>query len=208
MVIFSNVKRLRFWLYSALTLGLFPLCARATTIVPPDFDSLVSQADYVVRGVVKSTISEWRSDSSGKHIISKVTIQVTEIIKGQPPSPLVLQTLGGTIGRTRMVVEGAPSFLVGDDNVLFIHGNGTQFIPVVALSYGQFLVTRDAATGQELVHRSNGSALYDVKDVARPMTAATAATSTGPRPLTMSEFSIHIRQSAARRVNNPSANAN
>ena len=207
MVIVS-VKRLRFWLCSALALGLLPLLARATTVVPPDFDSLVSQADYVVRGVVKSTTSEWRSDSSGKHIISKVTIQVTEIIKGQPPSPLVLQTLGGTIGKTRMVVEGSPTFLVGEDNVLFIHGNGTQFIPVVALSYGQFLVARDSATGLELVHRSNGSALYDVKDVAQPMTAATAATSTGPRPLTMSEFSIHVRQSAARHVAPASTNAN
>ncbi len=209
-VVTPRVKRFRFWSSAvvALAVGLLPLRARATSVVAPDFDSLVSQADYVVRGVVKSATSEWRTDSGGRHIITMVTIQVTEVIKGLPPSPLVLQVLGGTIGQTRMVVEGAPAFLVGDDDILFIRGNGRQFIPLVAIMYGQFLVQHDPSTGQDVVHRSNGSALYDVKDVVQPMTPATAVASAGPRPLTMTEFSIQVRQSLARHANSTPTNAN
>ena len=192
----------------ALVLGLLPVRARATTVIAPDFDALVSQADYIVRAVVTSKTAEWRTDSSGRHIITKVTVTVREIIKGQPPSPLVLQLLGGRIGNAEMVVDGAPTFNVGDDDILFVHGNGRQFVPLVAVMYGQYLVMRDSVTGQELVHRSNGSVLYDTKDVAQPMTAATAAASASAQPLTATEFSIKIRQSAAQRLIPPPANAN
>lgn len=203
-----NPSRICAWTVLVLALGVLSPRSFATTVVPPSFDSLVSQADFVVRAVVKSKTSEWRTDSGGRHIITKVTFDVREIIKGQPTLPLVLQMLGGTIGQKTMVVEGAPAFNMGEDDILFVHGNGTQFVPLVAIMYGQFLVMRDTATGQDVVHRSNGSALYDVNDVAQPMTAATAARSSGPRPLTATQFSEKVRASHAQRNSPPPADAN
>lgn len=195
------------WALLALTLSLFCSRSFATSVIAPDFDSLVSQADYVVRAVVKSKASEWRSDSQGRHIITKVTLEVREIIKGAPPNPLVLQMLGGRMGTDEMVVEGTPKFLVGDDMVLFVHGNGRQFFPLVALMYGQYLVVRDAASGQDFIHRSNGSPLYDVNDVSKPMTAANALGASAARPLTATEFAGKIRMSAAQHFVPPPANA-
>jgi hypothetical protein len=107
-----------------------------------------------------------------------------------------------------MVVEGSPNFVVGDEEILFIHGNGRQFIPIVAIMYGQYLVQRDPASGQSVVHRSNGSALYDVKDVNQPMTAAKAAASTAPSPVTATEFANRVRASLSQHAVNPPANAN
>ena len=203
-----NRPRACVWAVLALALCLIPQRSFATTVVAPDFDSLVSQADYVVRAVVKSKTSEWRTDGQGRHIITKVKLDVREIIKGAPPSPLVLEMLGGRIGSDEMVVEGAPSFIVGDEQILFVHGNGRQFIPVVAIMYGQYLIAHDSASGQDFIHRSNGSPLYDVKDVALPMTAANALGIGVPRPLTATEFAAKIRASVSQRQVPPPANAN
>lgn len=192
----------------SLALALLPTAAFATTVVAPKFDSLVAQADYVVRAVVKSVTSEWRIDGSNRHIMTKVKLDVREVIKGTPPSPLVLEMLGGRIGQDELIVEGAPRFFVGDEDILFVHGNGHQFFPLVAIMYGQFIVSRDTATGLDLIHRSNGSPLYDVKDVTKPLTAATAAASTAPRPLSATEFATKIRASVAQRQNPAPQNAN
>ena len=192
----------------ALALCLAPLRSGATTVIPPDFDTLVKQADYVVRVVVKSKTAEWRSDVHGRHIITKVTVDVQEIIKGLPPSPLVLEMLGGRIGTQEMVVDGAPSFIVGEEEILFVHGNGRQFNPLVSLMYGMYPVSADTASGQRIVHRSNGSPLYDVKDVSAPMTAANALGQGAARPLTSAEFASKIRLSLAQQSTPPPANAN
>jgi hypothetical protein len=192
----------------ALVLCLAPLRSFATTVIAPDFDSLVSQADYVVRATVKSVKAEWRSDSAGRHIMTKVELTVTDILKGTPPTPLVLQILGGRIGQTTMLVDGAPTFNVGDDDILFIHGNGQQFIPLVALSYGQFTIVRDPASGQEFVARSNGSPLYDVLDVSSSAIPAPPAAGSNVHPLTPADFAGKIRASVASHQPPAPANAN
>ena len=139
------------WFYAGFTvfvllvlaLSLIPLRGLATTVVAPDFDSLVAQADYVVRGVVTAINAEWRNDAHGQHIFTKVRFEVREVIKGTPPSPLVLEMLGGRIGKYQMVVQGTPNFIVGEESVLFVHGNGRQFFPLVAIMYGMYPITLD-----------------------------------------------------------------
>src|SRR5271166_2888957 len=97
VIVQVNCSRICSRLVLALALSLLPISGHATTVIAPDFDTLVSQADYVVRAVVKSKAAEWRSDAHGRHIMTKVTLDVKEIIKGAPPSPLVLVMLGGRI---------------------------------------------------------------------------------------------------------------
>lgn len=190
----------------ALAFSLASLPGRATTVIAPSFDSLVSQADYVVRATVKSVNSEWHINGANRSILTKVELTVSEIIKGTPPTPLVLEILGGKIGQTAMVVKGAPKFQVGDDDILFIHGNGQQFIPLVALTYGQYAVTRDSTSGEEVVLRSNGLPLYNVADIAAPLASASAPSAA--RPLTAAEFAGKIRTSAAQPPPQTPANAN
>ncbi len=181
----------------ALSLLLLPAFSRATTVVPPDFDSLVAQADYVVRVVVTSINSEWRTDSQGRHIITKVELAVKEVITGTPPQPLVLEVLGGTVGDRTMRVDGAPRFYVGEEDILFVHGNGRQFIPLVALSHGQYPILRDEKSGAASVLRSNGMPLYSEQDVSLPMSTIGPgkAQQASARPLTPAEFSAKIRTS-------------
>ncbi len=180
--------------------------AFATTVTAPAFDSLVSQADYVVRTVVKSVNSEWQVEGANRSIVTKVELTVREVIKGDPPSSLVLEMLGGTMGEITMAVDGVPKFKVGDEDILFIHGNGQQFSPLVGLMYGRYPIVRDSVSGEEIVLRSNGIPLYDTNEVSQPMTPNAAQIAA--RPLTVSAFADKIRASASQHASQPSANAN
>jgi len=196
----------------ALVLAAFTASVSATTVSPPEFDSLVQQADYVVRGTVKSVASQWRTGGGHRQIISLVEIDVAEVIAGTPPSPLVLQMLGGRIGKDEMTVQGSPKFTVGDEHILFIRGNGVQFNPLVALMHGQYPVKKDDTSGRREMTRSDGIPLRDEKEVALPIHAAhdehaaPGSTSASPgaaqpaasaaRPaLTPDEFASRIRAS-------------
>jgi len=196
------------WAVPTLVLSLFPSRGLATSVVPPDFDSLVIQSDFIVRAVVRSVDAEWRNDGPNRTIITKVELNVSEVIKGTPPVPLVLELLGGIIGAEEMLVEGAPKFHVGDENVLFVQGNGRQYVPLVGIMYGKYPVVHDGSLGADIILRSNGMALYDVRDVDQPMTETKPATAAGARPLTASEFSGKIRATLAQRPPTAPVNAN
>ena len=186
----------------ALFMALAP--ARATSVIAPDFDGLVSEADYVVRATVKSVTSEYRTTPKGQAIFTKVELQVLETITGTPPSPLVLQVLGGTVDGVTMRVEGVPLFHVGDEDILFVQNNGTQFFPLVGIMNGKFPVKHDAS-GAVFVARSNGSPLYDTKDLQQDMTAPLVAQMQHPgqQPLSPAAFADQIRQAAQNKSASP-----
>jgi len=178
----------------ALVIAGVAATTRGTTVIPPDFNKLVGQADYIVRAVVKSVSAE-KSSVGGRHITTKVELEVRQVIGGTPPQPLVLEMLGGTVGDETMTVEGAPIFKVGDEDILFIHGNGVQFTPLVALMHGRYPVKHDSATGRDYVARSNGAPLYSEKDIGQPIeipTAAAATVQAGAQPLSPDEFASRI----------------
>jgi len=169
----------------------------ATTVIPPAFDDLVGRADYIVRSVVKSVTCELRSAGANRHIITKVELDVKEVIAGQPPSPLVLEMIGGTVGTERMVVHGAPEFKVGDEDILFVHGNGVQFNPLVALAHGRYPIKRDRQTGQGYMTRSNGEPLVNEQEVVLPLMSAPVRSerAVAASPLTPAAFIGKIKTS-------------
>jgi hypothetical protein len=149
--------------------------ARATTVRPPQFQELVAGSDYIVRAVVKTVRSEYAAPGSDK-ILTFVELEVTEVIAGTPPTPLVLRMLGGRVGDDQLIVQGAPQFKVGDEDVLFVRGNGKQFYPLMAVMHGRYPVLREAATGRKYVARSNRVPLEDTAEVVMPMAEGAAAT--------------------------------
>jgi hypothetical protein len=193
--------RLRRLLPAGLIAGCFFLTLRlsATSVQPPELDSLVRQSDYVVRAVVKSITPEWRVHAGSRYISSRVELEVREIIKGTPPAPLVLDLTGGKIGDDELIIQGMPRFEVGDERVLFVHGKHRKMMPIVALMHGIYPIVRDSRTGQDHVLRSNGQPLYSAQEVALPMDQSSAVKRQNPqaRPLSAAAFASHIRQRAA-----------
>lgn len=169
--------RLRFLQVLAVStaLGLAGLTARATTVIPPTFTQLAQQSDYVVRARVKAVSAARTVDPAGRaKINTRVELEVLEVIAGHPPSPLVLVMLGGRADGRELIVQGAPVFRVGDEDILFVQGNGRNFNPLLGLMYGRYPVRQDEA-GRSYVARSNGVPLGDVGEVALPMAAGSVA---------------------------------
>ncbi len=187
------------WLWALVLIALTP-AARATSVIAPDFDKMVGSSDYIVRAVVKTVTSDWRDnpDQPGRRYIGTlVELEVKEVIRGTPPSPLVLDLVGGRVGDRELTIDGAPKFTVGQESILFVQGNGRQIVPLVGMSYGHYPVRRDKRTGADQVMRSNGQLLYSEKEVSLPESAATTTPVRDPkaRPLNSSELADRIRKS-------------
>lgn len=189
------------WLAAGALLTLLPLAARATTVIAPSFDRMVDSSDYIVRATVKSVTSEWRDnpDKPGQRYIgSRVALEVLEVVKGTPPSPLVLDVVGGKVGDKELTIGGMPKFVVGEEDILFIKGNGRQIVPLVGMMHGKYAVRRDKRTGRDEVFRHNGDPLYSEQLAATAGSAASATTPNAAKasPLTAAEFTSRIRTSA------------
>lgn len=175
---------------------LLPLRALATTVEAPEFTELVGLSDYVVRGVVVSVNPEWRQTADGRrYIASQVEIEVTDAIRGTPPAKLVLEVLGGRVGDEELVVEGAPKFQVGEEDIFFVRGNGRIFYPLVGIMHGLYPILHDFKDGRDYVLKSNGMPLYSEQDVSLPMNRLPAAKVANPeaQPMTADAFIRQVR---------------
>lgn len=158
----------------ALSLALFN-AAFATTVVPPSFDEMAAESDYIVRARV-TEVSSFEEDRPGRALIrTRVTLELIETIAGEPPSPLVLTLLGGRVGDRELRVAGVPVFIVGQEEIFFVKDNGTAFYPTYAVMHGRYPIKRDKATGREYLTRTNGVPLTDLAEIATPLSQGPAA---------------------------------
>ena len=181
-------------------LALLP-ASRATTVIVPDFDTMVGRSDYIVRAVVKSVASEWRENTSKpgrRYIGTLVELDVKEVIKGTPPSPLVLTLVGGRIGDRQLTIDGAPKFTVGQESILFVQGNGRQIVPLVGMSHGFYPVRRDKRTGESQVMHSGGQLIYSERELTQPESVVSPTPARDPkaRPMNSADFANRIRKSS------------
>lgn len=161
---------------------------QATTVIPPTFDELVSQAEVIFQGDVTDVRSQWVGEGAQRHIVSYVTFKVEDALKGTPGQSYTIRMLGGTVDGETMGVSDAPKFKVGDKDILFVQNNGSQFVPLVGIMHGRFHVKRDQ-TGQEVVSNNENE---PVKNVARLGRAAEAAD--GPEAnLTAADFKAAVK---------------
>lgn len=183
----SLMKLLRS-LFLMLSIGLAAVSVRATTVIPPTFDQLVSDAELIFQGTVTDARSQWIGGGAEREIVTYVTFSIEDAIKGAPGRSYTIRMLGGTVdGETREVAD-APKFKVGDRDILFVEHNGSQFVPLVGIMHGRFHVQTDAG-GREIVAKDNGAPLANV---ARLGTDERAAVS-GPA-LSTADFKSAIRQ--------------
>ena len=150
--------------------------AWGTTVVPPTFEELVSQAQEIFQGAVTDVRSEWAGAGAERHIVTYVTFRVEERFKGNAGAAYTIRLLGGTVGGETMLVTDAPKFEVGDRDILFVENNGSQFVPLVGISHGRFRVDRDQTTGREVVMTNERKPVSDVLQLGRNQRAATAGT--------------------------------
>jgi hypothetical protein len=109
-------------------------------------EALAREADAVVRGTVASATSGWTPD--GRHIRTLVSLRRVSTWRGTPPSELVVEVPGGTVGDVAQVVSGAPGFDPGEEVVIFLRAAGTGRWRVLGLALGKFRVEAGSAVPQ------------------------------------------------------------
>ena len=128
---------------------------QATTVIAPTFDQLVDEAEVIFQGKVTAVHSQWTGEGAQRVIVTLVTFNVEEAMKGNPGQSYTVRMLGGTVNGETIEIADAPKFNVGDRDILFVEHNGSQFIPLVGIMHGRFHVQRDQA-GYESVLTNQG----------------------------------------------------
>jgi len=121
---------------------LFGLPASATTMLRLDVPELSQNSDAVVHGTVRRVESRWSGDR--RRILTDVEIQVTESLKGQPGSTVLVIQPGGKMGDIGQMVHGTASFVPGEEVVVFLERKGASAFQLSGMSQGKYQVRRAA----------------------------------------------------------------
>ncbi len=156
-------SKLEITLLSVLLSTLCLSTARGTTLVRLSLEQLSQASTDIVRGHVVSQESRWNAEHT--QIVTLTTIAVDQAMKGHPPTTLVIEQLGGTVGNIRARVAGTVHFLSQADYLLFLEPvteNPSRYLPV-GMMQGAYRVYRDAMTHEERVIQPQGGFFYDAR---------------------------------------------
>jgi hypothetical protein len=128
-----------------LTVGLVTCIAAgagATVLIPADLGELSRDARAIVRGRVVGVDGRWTDDR--RTIETIVTLEAETYLKGALGETLRFRVPGGSLGRYRNIVVGAPRFSVGQRVIVFLGANGPSVPYLLGLGQGVFRVTLGA----------------------------------------------------------------
>lgn len=161
---------MRKWINLLLVLivaGFFSLLpahhAQAASAVRISDKNLVISSDVIVTGKVIAIESRW--DSSRSNIYTDITVSLTQTIKGEIKSQiLVIEQLGGQLGDKQVWLTGSPEFSVSEEVLLFLKANDEGVLHTSHLSMGKFSIFKQA--GKHTIVSSNlvGKSKYNAED--------------------------------------------
>lgn len=181
----------------------------ATTVEPMEFTELVNASDYIVRGRVKQLRHEVRQQAGRELPFTLVEVEVLEVVAGTPPARVTLSVLGGrTSDGGELRVDGVPQFTVGDEEVFFVQGNGTNFYPTTAVMHGRYPVLFDKQLNRAYVARINRVPLAATAEIGLPLAEGKLAQllrrqRRADDALTPAEFTASIREVRTEKKTSP-----
>jgi hypothetical protein len=116
---------------------------RASQAFEVSVETLAREYDLVVRGRVGAVRSSW--SEAGGRIFTVAEVAPSAAWRGRPPATLRVLVPGGVVGRIGQRVDGAPTFVRGEDVVLFLAPAEAGFHRVSGLAQGKFTVVGDEA---------------------------------------------------------------
>ena len=138
----------RFIIMSMVIAACLPGSARAQT-TPASTESLARQADVVVVGKVSRVASAWNEDKS--RIVTTVTVEVDQQVKGAGASAITLVTPGGEVDGVGELYSHTAQFKKDEEVVVFAQKDARGRFRVVAGEQGKLTVKADKTTGIRMV---------------------------------------------------------
>jgi hypothetical protein len=121
--------------------------AQATTIARMDLGQLTAHAAAVAR--VRCLSSASRLEAGSVWTVS--TFEVVEVWKGRLAATIVVRLPGGRASGLHVRVEGAPRFVPGEEEVLFLEPALGGEMTITSWAQGTFRIRRSAPAGDEVV---------------------------------------------------------
>ncbi len=121
----------------------------ASVVIPATLDELAGEADLIVHARISRV--DTRQAPGTLRVERVVALEVMRALKGSPGDTLQLVLPGGTYGRYRTVVPGAPEVAEGEEAVLFLRPFASGATYLVGFSQGVLRVRIDPSTGQRMV---------------------------------------------------------
>ncbi len=125
--------------------------ATATTLVRMSLSQLAQASSTIVQGQVVSQEARW--NPSHTRIMTYSTVQLEKALKGQPPSTLTIEQLGGTIGNFHVHVPGTAFLRPQAQYILFLEpvAGKVQTYHMVGMMQGAFRVYRERNGAQKRI---------------------------------------------------------
>ena len=115
----------------AATIGL----VHAATLQQLSLDDMIQKSTAIVRGSVYLT----GGTTNGRYIYTHYTIRVVEQWKGAPATQIDFFVPGGTANGLRQSIAGSPSFVNGQEYLLYLWTSRSGLTQVIGLSQGLFV---------------------------------------------------------------------
>ena len=115
---------------------------RATVVVGADLGELARDARAIARGRVVAVDAQWTANR--RTIETLVTLEVESYLKGALGGTVQFLVPGGSLGRFRSIVVGAPEFSVDERVVVFLGAQGPSIPYVVGFNQGVYRVVPSA----------------------------------------------------------------
>jgi hypothetical protein len=134
--------------------------ASATTVVPRDLAELTADAEMIFIG----TVIDIRSERQNRSIYTYVTFADLRVLKGSHLRRTIeVRLSGGTVAGETLRVFGMPSFVVGEQNLIFLAGNFQFLCPIVGWGQGRFKIRWDEVSRQEVVFDDSDVPVTDIR---------------------------------------------
>jgi hypothetical protein len=155
-------------------------------------DELVAEAETIFVGTTVDRRSEWEVTRESRTIVTLVTFDVHEVLKGHVGLRTQLSFLGGTVGEETVHVADMPQFRVGDRDVLFVAPDQHAVSPLVGFFQGRFRILRDGVNGADQIRTHDGRPIATLADIGRSPTLLARL----PRVMSAAEFALAVKQRA------------
>lgn len=137
---------------AALLLMVLAPCLPATSLVLLDEATLTQRADRIVRAVVLSSRSAYRSGAVP--VFTDVALEVAEVLKGDGGEPVIHVALpGGELDGRAYRVPGTPAFHPGEEVLVFLVQLSTGEETVLGFGQGKYRLEVDPDTGLTMASR-------------------------------------------------------
>jgi hypothetical protein len=134
--------------------------AFSTSMYAVDLKDLSLSAEKIVQAKVTNIVTQWSQDSM--QIVSYIRMNIVDdLIGADEDNEIIIKQPGGKIGTLTMAVEGATTYKVGDNNIVFVRKDLTNnaTFQTVGLYQGKYRIFLDASGVQRVAQDVNGKVI-------------------------------------------------